>query len=56
VLQYILKEEIIMEEVKLRAGASIDEAVEILLKHKAEGKQVYCDFYGHKLYSDTVFR
>lgn len=43
-----------MEEVKLRAGASIDEAVEILLKHKAEGKQVYCDFNGYKLYSDTV--
>ena len=43
-----------MIEVDLIGGASIDEAVEILLKYKAEGKQAFCDFNGHKLYSDTV--
>lgn len=43
-----------MEEIKLRGGTSIDEAVAILLMHKAEGKQVFCDFNGYKLYSDTV--
>ena len=43
-----------MIEVKLNAGTSIKQAVETLLKYKAEGKQAFCSFNGHRLFSDTV--
>ena len=43
-----------MEELKLYAGDSIDTVVKRLLEAKAEGKHVFCDFNGVKLYSDSV--
>ena len=43
-----------MEELELYAGDSIDTAVKRLLEAKAEGKHVFCDFNGVKLYSDNV--
>ena len=33
---------------------SIDQAVEYLLKAKARGEHVFCDYNGHKLHSDNV--
>ena len=43
-----------MEKIELCAGYSIDTAVKRLLEAKAEGKHVFCDFNGVKLYSDSV--
>ena len=43
-----------MEEIKLYGGESIDTAVEKLLKAKAEGRHVFCNFNDVKLYSDDV--
>lgn len=43
-----------MEKLELRAGDSLDTAVKMLLKAKAESRSVFCDFNGIKLYSDNV--
>ena len=43
-----------MEELELYAGDSIDTAVKRLLEAKYEGRHVFCDFNGVKLYSDSV--
>lgn len=43
-----------MEEIKLYGGETIDTAVKKLLEAKANGKHVFCDFNGVKLYSDSV--
>lgn len=41
-------------EIKLSAGSNLESAVYTLLAAKARGESVYCEFNGHKLYSDTV--
>ena len=43
-----------MEKIKIYGGMNLDQAVELLLEYKKEGKSVYCEFNGHKLYSDNV--
>lgn len=43
-----------MEKLELYAGDSLDTAVKMLLKAKAESRSVFCDFNGIKLYSDNV--
>lgn len=43
-----------IEEIELYAGCSIDDAVATLQKEKEKGRSVYCDFNGHKLFSDNV--
>ena len=43
-----------MEKIEILAGTNLDETVEMLLKMKKQGKSVYCEFNGHKLYSDNV--
>lgn len=43
-----------MRKIELALGSNLDEAIELLLKAKAEGKSVYCDFNGHILYSDDI--
>ncbi len=43
-----------MEELELLCGDSIEIAVKKLLKAKAEGKHVFANFNGVKLYSDNV--
>ena len=41
-------------ELKVLAGSSLDEAVETLMEYKAEDKNVYLVFNGHKLYSSDI--
>lgn len=43
-----------MEELELYVGDSIDTVVKRLLEAKVEGKHVFCNFNGVKLYSDSV--
>ena len=43
-----------VEELELHAGETLDSAVNKLLKAKEEGRQVFCNFNGVKLYSDNV--
>ena len=43
-----------MKKIEVYAGANLDEAVEMLLRMKEQGESVYCNFNGHKLYSDNV--
>ena len=42
------------KEIEIPFGTSIDEAVEILLKKKAEGEKVFCVFNRHTLHSEDV--
>ena len=42
------------KEILIRAGTNLETVVYLLLAYKADGQHVYCDFNGHKLYSDTV--
>lgn len=43
-----------MKKIEVYAGANLDETVEMLLRMKEQGESVYCNFNGHKLYSDNV--
>lgn len=43
-----------MKEIIMLPGDTIEQAVLRLLEAKEKGESVYCDFNGHKLYSDTV--
>ena len=43
-----------MEEIRISNDNSIEDVVEKLLKLKAAGKHVYCNYKGVKLYSDSV--
>ncbi len=42
------------EKVKLPLGSTIEEAVELLLHHRSQGKLASVDFNDITLYSDTV--
>ncbi len=42
------------KEILIPAGKNLESVVYLLLSYKADGSHVYCDFNGHKLYSDTV--
>lgn len=41
-------------EIEVLPGSNLESVVYTLLAAKARGESVYCDFNGHKLYSDTV--
>ena len=41
-------------KVEAPAGCDVAEAVRMLLAYKKDNLSVYCEFNGHKLYSDTV--
>lgn len=41
-------------EIETFAGSTIEDAVNVLLKHKEKGELVFCKFNGYILYSDTV--
>ena len=43
-----------MEKIELYPGMDLDKAIEILLEAKKAGVSVYCEFNGHKLYSNNV--
>ena len=43
-----------MEQIKLASCDTLESAVYTLLAAKARGQHVWCEFSGHKLYSDTV--
>ncbi len=43
-----------MEELEICVGDSLDTVVKRLLEAKVEGKHVFCDFNGVKLYSDSI--
>ena len=42
------------KEIKIVAGTKLENVVNILLAYKENGYHVYCEFNGHRLYSDTV--
>ena len=42
------------EEIGIGYTTSLEEAVNILLKEKAKGRHVYCEFNGHILHSDNI--
>ena len=44
----------LMEELEICVGDSLDTVVKRLLEAKVEGKHVFCDFNGVKLYSDFL--
>ena len=41
-------------EIEVLPGSNLESVVYTLLAAKARGESVYCEFNGHKLYSDTV--
>lgn len=41
-------------KIDISSWKTLDSVVYLLLAYKADGKHVYCDFNGHRLYSDTV--
>ena len=43
-----------MKKLEIKAWESLDSVVDKLLMAKERGEQLYCDFEGHLLYSDTV--
>ena len=40
--------------IKIGPGYSLEETVNTLLSAKEKGQSVWCEFNGHKLYSDNV--
>ena len=43
-----------MEKIELREGTTLEEAALVLLSEKLKGNHVYCEFAGHKLFSDDI--
>ncbi len=43
-----------IKKIEIPPLSTIDSVVETLLEAKARGESVYAEFYGHKLYSDTI--